>query len=194
VQATYFERPAEFRAWLRRHHRTRRELWVGFYKKASGKPSITYPEALDEALCFGWIDGVRRALDAERYVQRFTPRAAHSFWSAVNTRKAKALISAGRMQPAGLAAFRARDRKRTAEYSFERARRLDAAQLRAFRAHRDAWTFFEALPPGLKRTSIWYVISAKRDDTKAKRLAQLIACSARGERLPGLPPTPGTRR
>jgi uncharacterized protein YdeI (YjbR/CyaY-like superfamily) len=191
VQPTFFARPADFRAWLRRHHQQRAELWVGFHKKATGRPSITYPEALDEALCFGWIDGVRKAVDADSFMQRFTPRKPGSFWSAVNTRKAQALIEAKRMHASGLAAFQARDAQRTAEYSYERARSFGPAELKRFKANSQAWKYFAALPPGYRRVSTWYVISAKREDTRARRLAQLIACSARGERLPGLPQPKG---
>lgn len=187
MQPTFFARPAAFRAWLRRHHRRQAELWVGFHKKATGRPSITYPEALDEAICFGWIDGVRRNVDRDSYEIRFTPRRPNSFWSAVNTRKAEALIKARRMRASGLAAFKARDAERTAEYSFERERRFGPEELKTFKADRAAWSYFTALPPGYKRVSIWYVVSARREDTRARRLAQLMERSARGERLPMLP-------
>ncbi len=188
---TFFPRPADFRAWLKRHHQDARELLVGFCTKASGRPSITYPEALDEALCFGWIDGVRRTVDRDSYAIRFTPRKPNSFWSAVNTRHAQRLIQAGRMHASGLAAFKARDKDRTAEYAFERERRFGRRELKQIKARPRAWAFFDALPPGYKRVSIWYVISAKREDTRAKRLALLIACSAKGRRLPGLPQAQG---
>lgn len=187
VRPTYFKTAGDFRSWLRRHHARRSELLVGFHKKATGKPSLTYPEALDEALCWGWIDGVRRTVDDGGYTIRFTPRRPGSYWSAVNTRKAEALIAAGRVAQPGLAAFHRRDTARTADYSYERERGFDAAQLRAFKAQRKAWAFFAALPPGYRRVSIAYVTSAKRDDTRERRLAQLIACSARGARLPMLP-------
>ena len=187
MQPTFFASPAAFRAWLVRHHAARSELLVGFYKKASGRLSITYPEALDEALCFGWIDGIRKNVDPDSYMIRFTPRKPHSFWSAVNTRKAKALIKARRMHASGLAAFKARDPARTAEYSFERVRRFGPREITTFKANPKAWAFFAALPAGYKGVSVWYIISAKREETRAKRLALLIACSAKGQRLPGLP-------
>ena len=136
MQPTFFATPAEFRAWLERHHADRRELLVGFYKKSSGRPSITWPESVDEALCFGWIDGVRRSLGEEAYTIRFSPRQARSTWSAVNVRRARELIAEGRMTPAGLAAFEARGDDRTAIYSYEqrRAATLDADQEQRFRA------------------------------------------------------------
>jgi uncharacterized protein YdeI (YjbR/CyaY-like superfamily) len=115
----FFRTPADFRRWLERHHGTQPELWVGFYKKGSGRPSITWPEAVDEALCFGWIDGIRKSVDAERYVNRFTPRRSRSNWSLVNIRRVGQLIAAGRMQPAGLRAFDARDERKSGVYSFE---------------------------------------------------------------------------
>ena len=187
MQPTFFASPAAFRAWLVRHHAARSELLVGFYKKASGRLSITYPEALDEALCFGWIDGIRKNVDPDSYMIRFTPRKKGSYWSAVNTRKAQVLIAAGRMHASGRAAFAARDPERTKRYSYEREREFGPAELKRFKAHPKAWNFFAALPPGYKRVSVSYVITAKREETRAKRLALLIACSAKGERLPGLP-------
>lgn len=180
----YFRSAAALRRWLAANHARARELWIGFYKKNSGRPSVTYPEALDEALCFGWIDGVRKRLDGERYVQRFTPRKPRSYWSAVNTTRATALIEKGRMTKAGLAAFDARDPQRTARYSFEReAAAFPPALVRTFKANPKAWTFFEAQPPSYRRTLTWYVVSAKRDETKQARLAKLIEASAAGRRL-----------
>lgn len=194
VQPTYFERAADFREWLRRYHRQRGELLVGFYKKSSGQPSITYPEALDEALCYGWIDGVRRTVDKDRYSIRFTPRRAGSYWSAVNTRKAQALIRAGRMAAPGLAAFKARDAAKTKQYSYEaESAAFTPAEVKLIKARPRAWPFFAALPPGYKRTSIGYVTSARRPETRRRRLELLIACSAQGRRLPGLPQLKGQR-
>lgn len=179
----YFRTAAAFRAWLERHGESARELWVGFWKKGSGRPSVTYPEALDEALCFGWIDGVRRSVDAERYTIRFTPRTSASYWSVVNIRRAEVLKARGRMSTAGLAAFDQRARK-PARYSFEnRPERLDTALARTFRAAKDAWAFFQAQPPGYRRTAIWYVMSAVKPATRVKRLQGLIGDSAKGRRL-----------
>lgn len=181
----FFPTPATFRAWLRKHHRTETELWVGFYKKASPKKSITYPEALDEALCFGWIDGVRKSRDAESYVQRFTPRRKGSIWSAVNVRKVGELIAANRMQPAGQAAFDARDPKKVYAYSFEQRATpsLAPAEVKQFKAVRGAWPFYEALPPSFKKMITWWIVSAKKPETRARRLAKLIEASAAGRRL-----------
>jgi uncharacterized protein YdeI (YjbR/CyaY-like superfamily) len=180
----YFRSAAEFRAWLKRHHATDREVYVGFYKKASGRKGITSSEALDEALCFGWIDGVRHDVDEERYANRFSPRTPNSDWSTVNIARAKALIEAGRMQPAGVAAFERRDEKRTRMYSFEQANpTLSRADAATFRKNRAAWSFWQAQPPGYRKTATWWVVSAKRDETRQRRLATLIEQSASGERL-----------
>ena len=156
---------------------------VGFYKKGSGRPSITYGEALDEALCFGWIDGVRRTIDDESYCQRFSPRRKGSNWSAVNIRRVQHLIRSGRMHAAGLAAFEARDPGKGASYS-DRARVALTPELEAkFRADARAWRFFESQPPGYRRTATWFVMSAKRDATRLRRLETLMKDSAAGRRI-----------
>lgn len=192
MQPTFFATPADFRQWLQAHHQTERELLVGFYKKGSGRPSITWPESVAEALCFGWIDGVRKSIDDESYTIRFTPRKRGSIWSAVNMRLAEELIRDGRMQPAGLAAWEARDPARSAVYSFEQK---EAAQLTPemearFRENAQAWKFWEAQPPGYRKTATHYVMSAKREDTRARRLQTLIDDSAAGRRI-GLLRRPG---
>ena len=188
---TFFETPAKFRAWLQKHHKTADELWVGFYKKATGKPSITWQEAVDEALCFGWIDGIRKRVDADSFTNRFTPRRRGSFWSAINTRRAAELIKEGRMRAAGRKAFEARDGSRTAAHHAVRDNpRLDKALEREFRANRAAWNFFAAQPPGYRRMMIWFVVSAKRDETRARRLQQLIALSASKRRLAAMTAAP----
>ncbi len=177
----FFETPAALRAWLERNHARRDELWVGIHKKGSGLPSVTYAEALDEALCYGWIDGVRRSLDATSYVIRFTPRKARSAWSAVNVRHVARLTRAGRMRPPGLAAFAARDPARTERDSSEREQAtLPPEYERLFRAHAKAWTFFQAKPASYRRPAIWWVMSAKREETRLRRLQTLIADSAAG--------------
>jgi uncharacterized protein YdeI (YjbR/CyaY-like superfamily) len=185
AKPVFFENAADLRRWLEKNHATATEVFIGFLKKAPGRSSLTYFEALDEALCFGWIDGVRRSLDAERWFQRFTPRKAKSVWSLVNVRKVEALAAAGRMTPAGLAAFEARDEKRTGLYSFEqgKAPTLGREELRVFRAKAKAWAFFQAQPPGYRRTATFWVMSAKQPETKHRRLAQLIDDSAKGLRL-----------
>lgn len=185
MKPKFFPTPADFRRWLEKNHASETELWVGFYKKATGRPSITWPEAVDEALCFGWIDGIRKTLDADSYVNRLTPRTAGSNWSAINTRRAKELTRAGRMQPAGLKAFKARVPAKSGVYSFEQrhAAKLTPEAEQRFRANKRAWKFFESQPPGYRNTALWWVVSAKRESTRARRLDALIKDSAAGQRV-----------
>lgn len=182
---TFFATPADFRRWLKQHHKNASELWVGFHKKGTGRPSITWPESVDEALCLGWIDGIRKSIDADSYVIRFTPRKKGSTWSAVNTRRAQELIREGRVQPAGLKAFEVRDPEKSGIYSFEQrqAATLDAGAHAKFKANKAAWKFFESQPPGYRKISTYWVVSAKREETRAKRLATLIEDSAEGRRI-----------
>jgi uncharacterized protein YdeI (YjbR/CyaY-like superfamily) len=182
VDPTFFATPEKFRAWLEEHHDKRKELWVGFYKKGSGKPSITWPEAVDEALCFGWIDGIRKSIDADSYTNRFTPRKARSTWSAINIKRAKELERLGRMHAAGRKAFDARTDDRSALYSYEQrhAAKLPPEQERQFKANKEAWKWFQAQPTSYRKAAIWWVVSAKKDETKARRLAALIDDSAHG--------------
>jgi uncharacterized protein YdeI (YjbR/CyaY-like superfamily) len=182
MKPTFFRTTDAFRAWLAKNHDKSDELLVGFWKKASGKPSITYPEALDEALCFGWIDGVRRGGE-DHHTIRFTPRKAKSKWSAINVKHVTRLIAQGRMQPAGLKAYEARGEKAGLNYSYETRRPFDPALRAEFQARKKAWTFFTSQPPGYQRIALWYVMNAKREETRAKRLATLIADSAAGRRL-----------
>jgi uncharacterized protein YdeI (YjbR/CyaY-like superfamily) len=189
MKPTFFNSGAEFRGWLERHHRDAAELSLGFYKKVSGKPGISYQDALDEALAFGWIDGVRRSLDSDSYTIRFTPRKARSIWSAVNIKRVGELMAADRMTEAGLAAFAKRDEKRSAIYAYERkAAELDAGAMKQFKADKKAWTFFRAQAPWYQRTSTHWVVSAKRPETRARRLEILVAYSHDEERLPQLTP------
>jgi uncharacterized protein YdeI (YjbR/CyaY-like superfamily) len=182
--ARFFKRGADFRKWLERHHRVRPELLLGFFSTKSGRGGLTYRQALDEALCFGWIDGRRTNLDAVSYTIRFTPRTAKSHWSRVNITRALELRTAGLMAPAGLEAFERRDEGRTIDYSYElNAAALGPAAEKAFRANRKAWTFFESQAPSYQRVAKFWVTSAKREETREKRLAVLIADSARGRRL-----------
>ncbi len=183
ARATFFATPAEFRAWLEAHHDQASELWVGFYKKGSGVPSITWPESVDEALCFGWIDGIRKSLDEERYVIRFTPRKPKSNWSNVNIKRVAELTKLGRMTPAGLKAFEERDTKRDYSYEETRSRSFTPEQEKTFRANKKAWTFFEQQPPGYRKTLIYWVTSAKKEETQKARLEKLIAECAAGRRL-----------
>jgi uncharacterized protein YdeI (YjbR/CyaY-like superfamily) len=175
VKPTFFATQAAFRAWLEAHHETADELLVGFHKKGSGKPSMTWPESVDEALCFGWIDGVRRTIDEVRYTIRFTPRRERSRWSDVNIRRAKELVRAGLMRPAGLRAFEKRDESEAA-YSYEQrqAAELDAESERAFRANAAAWRYFQSRPPWYVRAATHWVTSAKKEETRRSRLATLI--------------------
>jgi uncharacterized protein YdeI (YjbR/CyaY-like superfamily) len=185
MKPTFFATPAEFRAWFEANHLSAKELLVGFYKRGSGKPSITWPESVDEALCFGWIDGVRKSVDDDAYTIRFTPRKRTSIWSAINVAKVAALETLGRMTPAGRRAFEARTPERTGVYSFERnaAAELGAEDEQRLRANAKAAEFFDAQAPWYRRTAIHWVISAKREETRQRRLDQLIADSAAGRTI-----------
>ena len=184
MSATYFKTAAEFRRWLAANHGTEKELLVGFYKKASGISGISYQEALDEALCYGWIDGIKKRVDEQRYTHRFSPRKAGSIWSNVNARRLKALLVAKRVAKPGLDAWQRRDPKKTGVYSFEnRPKAFEPALARTFKADKTAWTFFCAQPPGYRRLMTFYVMSAKQPETRAARLARLIRTSAEGKRI-----------
>lgn len=179
-----FASQAAFRAWLTRHHDRAGELWVGFYNKASGRNALSYKEAVDEALCWGWIDGVKKKVDGERYTNRFTPRKAVSKWSDVNLRRYAELEAEGRVAPPGRAAFGRFDPSKHRTYSFEaRPDALPPELEKAFRKNARAWTFFEAQPPGYRRTAVHWVSEAKREETRLRRLAQLIEVSAAGARV-----------
>lgn len=185
----FFETPAKLRAWFENNHDRAEELWVGMYRRASGRPTVTWPEVVDQALCFGWIDGVRYSLDDASYATRLSPRKKRSTWSAVNIKRAEELTNMGLMRPAGQAAFVARDEERSRIYSYEnRNRSLDPAQENEFKAHPAAWEFFSSQPPSYRKTAAFWVISAKREETRAKRLATLIEHSRRRERVPPLAP------
>jgi uncharacterized protein YdeI (YjbR/CyaY-like superfamily) len=192
----FFASPAAFRSWLVEHHEVETELLVGFYKVDSGKPSMTWSESVDEALCFGWIDGVRRSLGAEAYTIRFTRRKPKSLWSAINVAKVAQLQAAGKMYPAGERAFALRTPDRTGVYSFERAAaaELTAAEQRAFKRSKPAWTFFDAQAPSYKRAALHWVVSAKREETRARRLEKLIDDSTAGRRLDQLTPPAKRKR
>jgi uncharacterized protein YdeI (YjbR/CyaY-like superfamily) len=184
MKPTYFPSAAEFRSWLIQNHDHHTELFVGFHKKDSGKPSIPYPEAVDQALCFGWIDGVRKSIDATRYMVRFTPRNAKSYWSRVNTKRAGELAELGLMQPAGRKVFAARDQAFTVRYSFERENaELSPACSKQFKRNRKAWAFFQSQAPSYRRVATWWVVSAKQEATRLRRLQTLINDSARHKRL-----------
>ena len=187
----FFAKAADFRKWLQKHHTTADELWVGFYKKGSGKQGITYPEAVDQALCFGWIDGIRKSIDDESYTNRFTPRRKGSIWSAINLKRVRELEAEGLLTPAGLKVYNERDVARTTRYSFERETvEFGRAALAQFKQNRRAWSFFQSQPPSYRRTATWWVISAKQEATQQRRLAQLMADSEAGLRIAQLRPTP----
>jgi len=183
MKPRFFSSPAQFRQWLEKNHDSAAELLVGFHKKDSGKKSVTYPQALDEALCFGWIDGVRRSLDETSYTIRFTPRKPRSIWSNVNVRHVERLTKEGRMAEPGVKAYALRDPKRTGIYAFENeAREFSPAFEKKFRANKAAWQFFQSEPPSIRRTCIFWVMSAKKEETRLRRLEQLISRGEQGIR------------
>ena len=181
----FFESPAEFRAWLEQHHGTARELWVGYYRKGSGRPSMTWPESVDEALCFGWIDGIRKSVGGESYTIRFTPRRPRSTWSAVNIGRVGELTREGRMRPAGVKAFEARDENRSRIYAYEqREQGLAEPYAKKMRRNKAAWKFFQAQTASYRKLVGSWVSSAKKEETRLKRLEQLIEDSAAGRTIP----------
>jgi uncharacterized protein YdeI (YjbR/CyaY-like superfamily) len=184
VKIKYFKSASGFRRWLEVNHARVSEIWVGFFKKDSGKAGLTYAEAVDEALCFGWIDGLKKRVDQLSYTHRFTPRQPKSNWSRINIQHVERLKKAGRMRPAGLKAYAAREPERSGIYSFENApRKLAGADEKQFKANETACEFFQRQPPGYRRIAIWWVISAKKPETRARRLGQLIAASRNALRL-----------
>jgi uncharacterized protein YdeI (YjbR/CyaY-like superfamily) len=188
--AIFFTSPDELRDWFDANHETATELWLGSYKKATGKPSVTWSDSVDEALCVGWIDSVRYSLDPERSAQRFTPRRKGSNWSAVNVAKVAELRAAGRMRPAGEAAFALRREDRTGIYSFEQAGdpSLAVDDEARFQANEAAWAWFSAKAPSFRKQALHWVISAKRPETRERRLATLIEASAAGRPIPHMVP------
>jgi uncharacterized protein YdeI (YjbR/CyaY-like superfamily) len=198
MKPTFFATPADFRGWLEEHHESATELVVGYMKRVTGVPSVTWPESVDEALCFGWIDGVRKSLDETSYVIRFTPRKPKSNWSAVNVRRALELTRLGRMRPAGRKAFAARVEEKTGVYSFEQreAAKLDAADEKRFRANQPAWEFFQAQAPWYRKVAVFWVMSAKKEETRQRRLATLIDDSSQGRIIGPLkrPPADGKKK
>jgi uncharacterized protein YdeI (YjbR/CyaY-like superfamily) len=180
----YFSTPADLRRWFRANHATAGEVWVGFYKRGSGKPSITWPESVDEALCVGWIDGIRKRIDDASYTIRFTPRRKGSIWSAVNMARVKVLTAEERMRPAGAKAFAARLENKSGIYAYEQRRdRLEEPYAGLLKKNKAAWTFFEAQPPSYRKVVGWWIVSAKREETRLQRLQKLTEACARGKRL-----------
>jgi len=184
VKPRFFATPEKFRAWLAKNHGTAPELLVGFHKKGSGKPSIDWPQSVDEALCFGWIDGVRRNIDAGSYSIRFTPRRARSVWSSINIRRVKVLSKEGRMSEAGLAAYRRRSKDRSEIYAYEQraSAKLTPAETRTFKANAAAWEYFSRLAPSYRQKALYWITSSKKPETREKRLARIIAMSAANEK------------
>jgi uncharacterized protein YdeI (YjbR/CyaY-like superfamily) len=179
MKPVFFAFPSAFCRWLEKHHDDTRELWVGLRKKSSGKASITWPEAVDAALCFGWIDGVRKSVDAESYTIRFTPRRQGSIWSAVNLKRMEVLTEMGVVRPPGLKAFQERNREKSGLYSYEQRKsaQLSQADSKRFKASKKAWDFFRTQPPWYQRTATFWVITAKKEETRQRRLAKLIEAS-----------------
>jgi len=189
MKPAFFRTSADFRKWLVKHHATADELLIAFYKKGSGKPSITWPESVDEALCFGWIDGIRKRIDEISYTIRFTPRKPGSIWSSVNIKRAQALIEQGRMQPDGLQAYEARIENKSGIYSYEQ-RRVELAEPynRLLKRNRAAWHYLREQPASYRKAASWWIISARKEETRLKRLEKLIAHSVQGRRLPEFTP------
>jgi uncharacterized protein YdeI (YjbR/CyaY-like superfamily) len=184
MKPTFFRAPADFRRWLAANHATNAELWVGCHKKDSGKPSITWPDSVDEALCVGWIDGIRKRLDEVSYVIRFTPRKPVSTWSVINIKRVAELTATGRMQPHGVAAYERRRENRSGVYSYEqRPTELIEPYAGMLAKNRHASEFFAAQPPSYRKVVTWWVISAKQEATRLKRIRKLVECSAAGRRL-----------
>ena len=187
MEVTFFNSQSDLHNWLQENHTQAKELWIGFYKKGSGHTALTYAETMDEMLCFGWIDGIRKTIDAISYTSRFTPRKPGSISSNANIKRVGELQALGRMQPSGLKAYNERKPEKSGVYSFEQAEhKLDSAQESQFHANEEAWDFFQSQASSYQRAAIWWVISAKREDTKQKRLATLIEDSNQGRRLPHL--------
>ena len=185
TEVRFFATPEDFRKWLKAHHGNTSELWVGFHKKDSGRPSITWPESVDEALCVGWIDGLRKTIDAESYKIRFTPRKKESNWSAVNIARVKELTKQGRMQAAGLKAFALRKAEKSGIYAYENRKTavLDKADEKRFRSNRKAWEFFQRQPPSYRQNVIGALATAKKAETRQRKLEKLISESEAGRRI-----------
>ena len=189
MEARFFRSASQFHQWLSKNHDSAKEIVVGFHKLGSGKKSITYPEALDEALCFGWIDGIRRSLNETSYTTRFTPRRPKSIWSLVNVRHVERLKKEKRMQPSGLAAFEKREASRTGIYAFEnQPRELSSEFQKIFRKNKEAWDFYQSQPPYSRRVSSYWVMGAKKEETRIRRLNHVIERCAKGERVGILEP------
>lgn len=184
MKPVFFSKQSQFRKWMEKNHNKTSELWVGFYKVDSGLDSITWPQAVDEALCFGWIDGIRKSIDTVSYMIRFTPRKTKSTWSVVNIKRAKELTKLGFMHPSGLTVFKNRDEKRSNQYSFEqKSVKLDMSYEKKFRDNVKAWKNFESMSPSYKKAAIWWVMNAKQEETRLRRLTTLIKDSLLSQKI-----------
>jgi uncharacterized protein YdeI (YjbR/CyaY-like superfamily) len=181
----FFQTQDDFMAWLENQHTVLKEQWIGYYKKATGQPSISYQESVDAALCYGWIDGLKMAIDGERYAIRFTPRKPTSTWSAVNMRRVAELQALGKMKSAGMQAYQLRRENKSGIDSYEqRSADLDSPHIDRLQQNQSAWEFYQAQSNAYRRAANWWVVSAKTETTRLKRLDQLIACSAEGQKIP----------
>jgi uncharacterized protein YdeI (YjbR/CyaY-like superfamily) len=189
VNVKFFKSQSDFRKWLEKNHNSAKELWVGYYKKSTGKKSITHPEAVDEALCFGWIDGIRKSIDENSYTNRFSPRKAKSNWSKVNITRFNELRELGLVSSHGMKTFEERDQQRSGYSIQDRTETLDPKYERKFKANKKAWDFFQSLPPGFRRNAIFYVTSAKQEQTRERRLARIIEDCNNGVRVGVLNPS-----
>jgi uncharacterized protein YdeI (YjbR/CyaY-like superfamily) len=187
MKPTFFKGQNELRKWFEKNHHKEKEIWVGFYKKDSGKANYSWSQSVDQALCFGWIDGIRKSIDENSYMIRFTPRNPKSNWSTINIKKIKELTKLGLMDPAGVEAYKKREDKRSEVYSFEQDNvKLSKKYELIFKSSKKAWKFFQSLPPSTKKPSIWWVMSAKKEETKLRRLDILIKSSEKEEKIPPL--------
>jgi uncharacterized protein YdeI (YjbR/CyaY-like superfamily) len=191
MNVKHFKTQADFRKWLEKNHDKAQELWVGYYKKATGKQTITYHESLDEALCFGWIDGIRKKVDEESYAQRFSPRKPKSSWSKVNLLKFEKLKKAGLVAPSGFKCFEDRDQKKSGYSLQDRIETFDPALEKKFRANKKAWDFFQSQSPSNRRNAVFWITSAKQEATRERRLAQLIQICEKGTKFGVLNPGGG---
>jgi uncharacterized protein YdeI (YjbR/CyaY-like superfamily) len=184
TKSKFFRTPSDFQKWPEKNHSTIGELWVGFYRRNSRNQSITWPESVDEALCFGWIDGIRKRIDEISYKIRFTPRRRGSIWSAINIKRAQELKKETRMWSAGSKAFAARVENKSGVYSYEQRRsELDEPSGKKLKKNKAAWDFFQAQPPSYRKMISWWIVSAKKEETRSQRLKKLMTASAKGKRL-----------
>ncbi len=189
MRPKFFQTPAELEQWLAEHHESADELWIGYYRRSSDRPSITWPESVDEALCYGWIDGIRKRIDDTSYKIRFTPRRPGSNWSKRNVERAEVLIEQGRMRAPGLAALKDRKEPKSGAYSYEqRSVELQEPYNRILKKNTTAWDFYQAQSASYRKTVNWWILSAKKEETRLRRLDKLIRYSSRGEKIPEVIP------